>query len=276
MINQETAKEILGGLHPEDHTIARASGELDLGAALDLLESDPELQAWYEQELAFDAVISSCLVKAAQPPAGLRDNLLASLQSAAAPAAADKIVPFRGGWILAAAAAVVLLGVGVKIAFNSDNGDGTKSTPPIAQNIISSDGISFVSFRDGMADYAKNNLSLGHKASDWKELNSWLSTKTKLKCGDLPKSIASLNTMGCNVVDWGKTHVSLYCFAKGENGEVVHLFVIDKASLGDVPPCSILCKPLEAEGLETAGWQDEEKVYLLIGSKPGVHVSELL
>ena len=279
MTNQETAKEILGGLHPEDHAIARASGEPDLVAALDLLDRDPELQAWYAQECAFDAVISSCLAKAAQPPASLRDNLLAALQSAPAaepaPVAADKVIPFRGGWILAAAAAVVLLAIGAKIAFNS--GDSDRKTPaPIAQNILSSDGLSFVSFREGMADYAKNKISLGHQASDWKELNQWLSTKTKLKCGDLPKSIASLNTKGCNVVDWGETHVTLYCFSKGDNGEVVHLFVIDKASLGDVPPCSILCEPLEAGGLETAGWQDEEKVYLLIGSKPGVHVSELL
>lgn len=268
-MTQKQAKEWLSGLRPGDHADVRGSGEWELIAALDMLETDAELRAWYEAECALDEVIFGKFAEAIILPADIKATLMQGLRNQDAPiTGSGTAVPFRGGWILAAAAAVALfVVVGVRM---------NRSEPGPEPLIAQAEGLSFASFREEMADYALTKVSLGHKANDWSELNDWLATKTPIKCGDLPKGIASLKTMGCNVVDWGEKHVSLYCFKKGATGEVVHLFVVDKVDMGDVPPCKILNQPRVSHGVETAGWQDEEKVYLLIGSKPGVVVSELL
>ena len=80
--------------------------------------------------------------------------------------------------------------------------------------------------------------------------------------------------MGCKSIDWNGSKVGLVCFTN-DSGDIVHLFTADKSSLNGTEIAS-LTNPETIRGLETAGWSDDDHVYMLVGSKPGVGVSDYM
>ena len=100
-MNIQEAKFILGACRPDGSDAADPA----FVEALALAERDPELRTWLERQRRFDRVVAE-KVQAIQPPAGLREAILAGGRASR---------PRRAWWVspvtLAAAAAVVVLAV---------------------------------------------------------------------------------------------------------------------------------------------------------------------
>ena len=122
-----------------------------------------------------------------------------------------------------------------------------------------------------MVDVAKLPIDLDHKDSALPKLLAWLDANNATRPSNLPTCVACADSVGCKVLDWGNQTVTLICL-KNMSDEVVHCFIIRREEFDALPDESLIRTPLMLEGLETSGWSDQENVYLLIGSAPGVHV----
>ena len=78
-MDKREAQFILSAYRPN----GRDAGDDRIAAARSLVESDPDLKAWFESEVRQDQVIANKL-RQVQPPAGLRDQILTGMSLAEA------------------------------------------------------------------------------------------------------------------------------------------------------------------------------------------------
>ena len=81
-MNNEQAKFVLGARRPGE----RDAGDPVFAEALKQAAGDPRLRAWHEREQAFDVALADRL-RTAQPPAGLREAILAGARAGRPPGA---------------------------------------------------------------------------------------------------------------------------------------------------------------------------------------------
>ena len=75
---------------------------------------------------------------------------------------------------------------------------------------------------------------------------------------EVPEALAQNRSVGCRMVEWNNTEVALICFSV--DGELVHLMVLPKTQLPEIPK---MIKSVQAGEWATAGWKDEDNVYLV-------------
>jgi len=258
MIDQEKAKQILQAIH-RGEAVACAT---ECDAAWDLLERDEDLQEWYRVTLTeasdFDQPVVTKLAEigAAQ---GAEARLVSVLARKRRPVVriARLLLP------LAAAAALVVAGLTL---FNGDDG-----TPVIAER----SGSTLDAFRGDMANFALDGLKLQHRSKTLPKLKSWLAERESPMGDILEKEITASASIGCAVVGWGGSKVSLICFRTAKNG-VVHMFVIERSTVDDDGLEAAIANNIAKSGLETAGWADDNNVYLLVASSAKVSLDGLL
>ena len=252
-MSDEEAKDILAAYRsdcPEDATMKQA---------LKLAEDSAELAEWFDAEQAFDQQMREAL-KAIAIPEKLRETLLDT-------EVATKVTPFiqrRPVW-LSAAAVFLIAGMLVKYFV----------FPPAVQ--FTGEQFSSVDkFRSDMAFYANSRFVLGELTKDLNKAADWLEERDSPVYDQVPEAIVNYEGMGCQTFAWGPQQVSLVCF-KNEHEELVHLFVIERADLEDVAtPASPLEELLVEQRLETAGWSDDQHVYMIVGSEPDVKIGEIV
>ena len=249
-MNTEEAKLILGSIHAD---VDRES-DPELDQAFALLDEDPALKSWFEQERAFDDAVAGKLTEI-EPPADLRTTLVGLLDNGAPAVSspAKKMSWFQPQW-LAAAAAVVLVPI---LAIQFFTGSASAN--------------SYDEFRDYVVDVAQNPPKLDLKHHDLDALLAHLK-KNNATCPDsLPSCVACADSVGCAVLEWGQESVTMICL-NNQSGDVVHCFVIPRDQLEALPPEASMRKPLKMNKLTTSGWSDQKFVYVLVGSAPGVNV----
>ena len=248
-MNTEEAKIILASVH---HDTDRGSDN-DVDQAFALLDSDPELQAWFEQEQAFDAAVSTKLAQI-DPPADLKANLVALLENNAPAAAEDKITWLRPPLMAAAAAVLLISFFAIQLL-----------TGPAAA--------SFDDFRTEMVEIARGELKLDHEDKELENLYDYLNKMEATCPTSLPVCVECTETVGCKVIGWNdeEDSVTLICI-RNNASQVVHCFVIPRSEFKKLPEEKIIRSNQMIDGLETTAWSDDELVYLLIGSKEGVKV----
>lgn len=236
-----------------------------LDEALALSEQDPALRAWFESEQRFDEEFAAAL-QHIPVPGNLAEDIIEKAASETA-GQEDKVVTFprRRLCLIAVAAAVLLVTGGLvkHLMF------------PSAITFPAGDFASVTKFRDDMALYAQGPFVLAKKTQDYAEVRAWLDDQGSPTFTSVPGVMAKNESVGCQSFLWGANKVSLICF-KTSGDQVMHLFVINLDAFDEPIAAGQLRTVQVRHALETGGWVADEKLYLLVGSKSGVKVGDLL
>ncbi len=245
-MNRDEAKYILCAYHLG----GQDSDDPQFREALEMLKRDLVLAEWFEREQLLDTRLSEKFRSFPVPP-DLKAQLLA----------ARKVVSFpvwwkRPAWITAAAACAALLATLVRLL---------TSSPSEKQ---------FVEFRSFAADAAAKLDHLDLSSRDLAEVRQWLQNRSAPSDFTLPTSLNGSPSLGCRMFEWKGQKVSLVCFEL-ENRHVVHLFVMDRAVLRDVPAGGV---PQFAvmSGITTASWSNDKCVYVLASHSDKQELKRLL
>jgi hypothetical protein len=233
-MDRQEAKLILQALRPTDLN----SSEPTVIQALILVESDPELKAWWEAEKSFDNKVAAKLEEVPLPP-HLRATILAGRKI-------EHITPQPqlSYWLAAAALVAILCVAGTfqQIA---------TSTSPLAQ----------MEYDDAMLPLLNHDApELGMTSPDHDKIMAWLKERNA-PMGTLPARMTALTTLGCQKFVMHGHPVSLICFALAGGG-LAHLFIVDRQALSN-PPGDTAPEFNQIQGWSTAAWSDGRMTYLL-------------
>jgi hypothetical protein len=232
----------------------RANGEdahdAQFKEAIELVRNDPELARWFASEQALDAAIAE-RIHSISPPSRLTTQLLL----------ACKVIPPRPLWRkpawIAAAALVALLISAASLFLLRRSGE-----------------TNFASFRERMIEASRDTKRhLDVTGLDGDELEQWLIENRGHPGFVLPPGLADKGIKGCKVLDWRGHRVTLLCLKFG--GKHVDVFVVDEA---DLPGLSLKVTPVFAsdQGMTTAAWRRDGKIYFLAGNIPEFGLKQLL
>ncbi|WOO43047.1 hypothetical protein [Rubellicoccus peritrichatus] len=133
----------------------------------------------------------------------------------------------------------------------------------------------FSDFRDAMAYYVDGSyFLLDYNINDLGKISTWLDENDAPRFDQLPATLMAKEPIGCKRLQWKDQVVSLVCFHREDN-KIVHLFIIDKAP-GSSDAFIDIQQVAISHGLQTGGWESNNRVHLLVGSEPDVTVDEYL
>lgn len=221
--------------------------------ALSMLDKEPDLAAWFDNQLAFDRQVHEALEEVPDI-AGLKSRILADYRQARK----GKVIRYIR-WA-SAIAAVLLLGVAGFLGYVSN---------------YNSKMHEYATLREGMSHFiAGSYFTLDFIDTDLEHIGEWLEAEDAPLFEGIPAALAAKEPIGCKKMNWNGQVVSLVCFHR-EAGTIVHMFVAERDGFSEEAIAN-LDEVLISHGLETGGWMTDTHVYLLTGSEPGVTVREYL
>ena len=233
MMTPQEARFLLEAYRPNGQDTADAK----MAEALRVLLQDPELTAWFKESLAFDKEVADRLQHLPIPPE-IKSQILAGRH----------LIPQKSWWQkktwwAVAAILITALILSIRIIPNS-------TTQP---NLLTE-------YRGDMADFLTDQLSgFDHYTSDLNEVKSYLVSRGTLNTLDLPKTLQSLESIGCKVLDWNGHKVSLICLL-ANNADPIHLLIIGRQALSDWPKQQDL---VTVGNWMMASWSNEQHNFLL-------------
>ena len=234
-MNNQEAKLILQAYRPG----GQDASDPFFAEALEQSRRDPELHAWFAEENILNTRLQARLETAVPIPPGLKSSLLALRKT-------TRIEPWWFQPMKFAAAAGVLLTAGLAIYFLF------LQTPR-----------QLASFRAAMAsNSAQTQEHVEFESHDMSKIQQWLQSRNLDARINLPASLQGGTPQGCKVVDWNGRKVTMVCFFL--NGKHMDLFVMDRTALPNFPENGVP-QFAKVDGLMTAMWADDKKVYLLAG-----------
>ncbi len=239
-MNNDEAKFRLRAYRPG----GQDAGETTFAEALAQAERDPALRAWFAREQEFDAVVAA-KVRAVQPPAGLREAILAGARMA----------PLRRRWFQPAwwaIAAAVVFAVTLGTVWR------LRSPPaPLAE------------FARFAIDDLRHGQHGGHGAA-LGALQAALANPATHLAGGLPADFAQLEGSGCRTLRFAGREVIEICFQRA--GAEFHFYVLPWDGLRDAPgPYR-----LEFSGASAIAWNDARYVYAIVSQTDGDAIRRLL
>lgn len=221
--------------------------------ALSMLDQEPELAAWFDNQLAFDCQVQEALKKAPDI-GGLKDRIMNDYRQTKK----GRVIRYIR-WA-SAIAAVLLLGVAGFFAYVSNYNSKIHE---------------YATLRDGMSHFiAGSYFILDFLDTDLENIEHWLEAENAPVFEGVPAALAAKEPIGCKKMNWNGQQVSLVCFHR-EDGTIIHLFVAERDGFSEEAIAN-LDEVLISHDLETGGWTTDTHVYLLTGSEPGVTVREYL
>jgi hypothetical protein len=230
-MDKQEAKLVLQARRPNDLDTTQPA----FAEALALVESDPELKAWWEAQQAFDRRVAAKLEEVPLP-ADLRATILAGRKI-------EQLTPqpHLSFW-LAAAAVVAILCVAGTAWENARH-------------------VSSASYDEAALAFVRNDApALGMASPDHDKIVAWLKERNA-PTGGLPARMSTLPSVGCQKFIVRGHTVSLICFVMA-GGKLVHLFIVDEQALAD-PPENNAPEFKQVQGWSTASWSDGRMSYLL-------------
>ena len=250
----------------------RSNGQDDnlpaFNEALALVESDPELKAWWETQRAFDRAISAKLNDIPLPP-DLRATILAGHKI-------EQMTPrfHLTNWLAFAATIAVCVGLGYH--FMGGHNHTSPQAAPVVATTSSPAPVPAVPSHDyekGVFDYLdSDSISLAMTSPDHDQVAAWLKQRQS-PTGTLPAKMVSLPTAGCQTFAVHGHTVSLICFGLAGGG-YAHLFIVEKQALTDPPGPSPEFSHTGAWA--TAAWSDNAHSYLLATQSDPDQLKQLL
>ncbi len=214
----------------------------DLKEALQLLETDSELQTWFEEEKAFDDAFGS-LLSEVEAPADLLPRILSNETQAGGTVEA---FPWWKQFSIIGAAASVLLVLGLLMLPNN--------------HAVSENNLSIASLQSFANQSLKDQVPYDNQASEWGELVAYLDNHGTPAPSDMPDQVVETKTSGCNKLKLMDKPVGLICF--GENADS-HLFVMNSEDFPELPYQSSPVLEKENE-TSTVYWSKDGRHYLLL------------
>ena len=248
MTNDE-AKYILSAYRPN----GQDATDPVMAEALEQAARDPELAAWFREEREIDSVIGQKLKEVAVP-ADLKSRILLGhrmMNQARGPK-----WRWANLWRIAASI-VILVGVFAFTVSKSPSGDA------------------FGRYRGEMtALLAAKVTPLDFHGRSFPEVSQWLVGAGMKAPLEVSQALTSRPTMGCQILEWNGSQVTLVCF-QAEDGRLAHLLVVDRAAFPQLE--DLLSPQVEHEkGWTTASWTSGDRVYLLAGKGNRPELTSLL
>lgn len=234
-MDRQEAKLVLQSHRPTDLDTSQPG----FAEALALVDSDPELKAWWEAQQAFDQKVAEKFAEVPIPD-DLRANILAG----------RKIEPFAprpqfSFWLAAAAAVAILCAMGTVYHASWESGRHV-STGQYSQAALGFLG--------------NDSPSLAMTSSDHDKIVAWLKEQNA-PTGELPSKMTDLPSVGCQKFVVNGHNVSLICFNLAD-GKLVHLFMVDQDALSD-PPSRSAPDFTQIGPWSMASWSDGRMSYML-------------
>lgn len=231
-MNDNEAKFLLRAYRP-DGSDAQDPAFAD---ALAQAEKNPELRAWLKREEAFDRAIAGKL-RDVQPPAGLRDAILAGSRASRQRRSWWK----NPVWLAAAAAVVITLGVSL----------GMRHSGPSARDF---------------AEFAIHEAATGHDTHTY-DRAEFMVVQDRFTNAALPLpastklDVAELRRLHCHTVNFAGQEVFELCFER--DGKWFHLYAVP---VGFLSAGNAVAKSLVmTKGSFTAtAWKDAQFAYALV------------
>lgn len=231
-MNSSDARKILIACRPGTDDLRDPA----VAAALELARRDPELQAWWEQQQAFQHSARESF-RGVRPPGHLRDKILARAKIIEVPR-------WRCPVALSAAAAIVLL-IAVVAVWQK----------PSREN-------SFQTFRSRMVGNVLRQYSMTIQTNDMAEIRRHLDAANAPANYVLPQNLAQLPAIGAGVLSWQDQRVSMLCLDSGAQG-TVFVFVVNASSVKGAP---VQRDFAPVKSMATVSWTEDGKTYVLAGS----------
>jgi hypothetical protein len=210
----------------------------DVAAALELARREPALKDWLERHSDFQRVVAKSF-QDIPVPAGLRARILAR---------PNVIVPVpwwrKPGWLSAAAAVVLLLGLAVCWV------------RPLSEN-------SLPAFRNQMVGFVLRQYTMELATNDLTQIRAYLKRRQAPADFVLPEKLGRQPLLGADVLGWRKERVSMVCLESPAK-DTLFLFIVDRASVDGTAPNT--AEFTQVNKLMTASWTQGGRTYVLAGS----------
>ncbi len=247
-MTRREAQEILLSCRPGREPV----DDPQVAAALELTRTDPELAAWYEQHRAWDAGIREKM-RSIAVPGDLKYEILSG----------RKIVKGPGLWwnrraaLLAAAAAIAVV-----LTLAGMFQKRPRSMPD-----------TFAEFRRNVIATAVREYKMDLQTNDVNRIRAYLGSRGAPSNYVAPAGTDKLKLVGCGVLNWKRTPVSMVCFEdRRENG--IWLFAIKATHWKDRPGNQPTFERVFS--CPSASWSDGEMVYVLAGDTKEAELRKLL
>lgn len=116
-------------------------------------------------------------------------------------------------------------------------------------------------YRDEMVSFVKVEPNLEMRSSQLSAVMDWLGKSRAPARFAIPEKVQNMELAGCRVLRFHGRDVTLVCFHR-ENGKLLHLFVMDRAALPQLPAKERAKFSQQGEWM-TAAWAEGEHVYLV-------------
>ena len=265
-MDREQAKFILSGFRSYEQD----GNDPCFAEALSLVDQDPELRQWLENEQSQDQLIAASL-QAIVPSLGLRDAILAGVKldnltkltrSTDHNKSSSETDSVRGRfkiqWGIAAALILLLVGLGIKIpqisAFREDLNKDFGSLLQQTALQMSIDHSMQISMAPSWASIKDRLHDLGYPITP-----------------EPPSLLSGAQTLGCQTLQVGGKSVSLICFVL-DNKNVAHLFLAPLGELGATSSQNFTGS-IQRQGYLAESWTDENFAYCLVSPKNNSHIT---
>ncbi len=228
-----------------------------------------------EKEAAVDDLLRDALSDL-QPPAGLRDQIIAAMEVQEGKAAGQvTAMPVkegrRRGWFkVAAVAAAIVLGGFAAFQMTAGYGDGT------------GDRLASHEIQQQAGRLLNASLELDMKNGDPQHINTWLVSHALPAASTIPASLQQMKRLGCKKITLpGDREASLVCFLEGTGG-MVHLIVVknDYVKDRDLPTLDQVkkkdCYHCRKTAWNVARWQDKQNTFILLAKDDAQHKDAIL
>ncbi len=219
--------------------------------ALDLLNRDAELRAWFERQHQFDGAVRDRLRTVAVP-----DDLLSRLLTARGRPVRRRGAPVWHRTLALAASVALLLGLGVFWL-----------RPP------SDAGTALGAYRNHLAAWLRQFPTLELESEQLPEVKAWFAAHGVAGDMAVPAGLEKFPTIGCRRLDWQGRSASLICFMV--DGEVMHLVVIAGLPLEGGTAGAELRQARVGE-FNTATWARDGTAYVLLTRAPAATLRRVL
>ncbi len=241
-MTREEAKKILQLYRPGTADEA----EPQMTAALDLVQRDPELNAWFQQQCAvFDAIRGK--LKAIPVPQGLRRKILVERPEDI------HVAPWANRWVLVSAMAALLL-----------------LTAIVWTKFEQRPQYTFEGYRDRMARMVQRGYFMQMFGTNQADIRTFFASKGAKTDYVLPTALNNLPGLGGVVLDWHNTKekVCLLCLNGSTKPGVsndLYLFMASRAAVPDAPAPGKQPDFKKVNNLMTMTWTVGDRVFLLAG-----------
>ncbi len=120
---------------------------------------------------------------------------------------------------------------------------------------------SVADYRDEMISFAKIDPTLEMRSTQLSDVMTWLETTHGMSGVVIPEKVKTMEPVGCRMLRFRGHDVGLICFRRA-NGNLLHLFVIDRAAFPQLPGQNRPQFSSQGEWM-TAAWSDGQHAYLL-------------